>query len=49
MKVEVFKVGGGLESSKASEHETVSRVSFEVPFGYTKMDPIQQKTVRGHY
>jgi len=35
LKVEVFNVGGGLEGKKSTDHETVSRIQFEVPWQHT--------------
>ena len=35
LKVEVFNVGGGIDGKKAAEHETVSRIRFEVPWRHT--------------
>lgn len=36
LKVEVFSVGGGVSGKSTSHSETVSRITFEVPWRYTR-------------
>lgn len=40
LKVEVFSVGAGIKGAKASHSETISRITFEVPWQYTRTAPI---------
>ena len=40
LKVEVFSIGGDLSGKNASQSETVSRITFEVPWSYKNTAPI---------
>jgi len=46
LKVQVFSVGGGVDGRHASESETVSRISFEVPWRHTHTSPIKSPSSR---
>ena len=44
LKIEVFKVGGGLEGERSDGNETVSRIQFEVGWKYTHTASIRQQS-----
>ena len=46
LKVQVFSVGGGVDGRHASESETVSRISFEVPWHHKSTAPINVPRTR---
>jgi hypothetical protein len=45
VKIEILRMGGGIEGKRSEGHETVSRIQFEVGWKYTHTAPINQPTV----
>jgi hypothetical protein len=45
VKIEIFKIGGGLEGKRTEGHETVSRIQFEVGWKYTHTAPLNRPQI----
>ena len=46
LKVEVFSIGAGAKGKNSVHSETVSRISFEVPWQYKRTAPINTTSTR---
>lgn len=45
LKVQVFSVGANIKGSQEVASESISRITFEVPWGHTRTAPLQPSTI----